>query len=428
GDLARFPFEQGDGAFSVDSKIRDAVIDYAPGWPRVEGIQARMLFQGKTMEVTSTQARIFNVALAPVRVVIPNLLLHDNMLLVDGQAQGPAQDFVRYANSSPVGGHLRGFVTELDARGTMQLGLKMQIPMRHSKDTTMSGTLSLQDNRLAWAGLPPAEQARGEIVFTEKSLAINNLAAQFLGGPLRVDTTPRPGQGPVQIRAQGQASVAGVATWLSADLAQYLWRARPGRIRSARAGFPPAGAASEARCPSAAVVGDDSAARCRQGGRGQTGSNRGRRVAQCAGRTLCARRAAFWRGAGVASGAGLASGRQRAGSGYHGLAGFAARHRRGRGVAAFCDGFKVRLPGYARPAVPGCSSAGKQPQRHLSHSGKWSRTRRRAELPASGCACCARICTVQAFGRSGGKPGCIIQRGGRDDDGSGQIPPAGSHG
>lgn len=222
GDLARFPFEQGDGAFSVDSKIRDAVIDYAPGWPRVEGIQARMLFQGKTMEVTSTQARIFNVALAPVRVVIPNLLLHDNMLLVDGQAQGPAQDFVRYANSSPVGGHLRGFVTELDARGTMQLGLKMQIPMRHSKDTTMSGTLSLQDNRLAWAGLPPAEQARGEIVFTEKSLAINNLAAQFLGGPLRVDTTTRPGQGPVQIRAQGQASVAGVATWLSADLAQYL--------------------------------------------------------------------------------------------------------------------------------------------------------------------------------------------------------------
>ena len=224
GDLAHFPFEHGEGAFSVDSKIRDAVIDYAPGWPRVEGIQARMLFQGKTMEVTSSQARIYNVALAPVRVLIPDLLLHDNVLQVDGLAQGPAQDFVRYANTSPLGSHLRGFVTALDAKGTMQLGLKMQIPMRHSSDTTMSGKLSLQDNSLLWFGLPPVEQARGDIDFTEKNLGIKNLTAQFLGGPLRVDTRTRPGQGQaqVQIQAQGQASVGGVASWLSADLAKHM--------------------------------------------------------------------------------------------------------------------------------------------------------------------------------------------------------------
>ncbi|MDP1924785.1 MAG: YhdP family protein [Thiobacillus sp.] len=222
GDLARFPFERGEGTFSVDSKIRDAVINYAPGWPHIEGIQARMLFQGKTMEVTSSQARIYNVTLAPVRVVIPNLLLHDNVLLVEGLAQGPAQDFVRYANASPVGEHLRGFVTELDARGTMQLGLKMQIPLRHSQDTTMAGKLSLRDNRLVWSGLPPIEQARGEIDFTEKSLSIKNLTAQFLGGPLRVNTPSRPGQGGVQIQARGQASVNGIANWLSADLAKYL--------------------------------------------------------------------------------------------------------------------------------------------------------------------------------------------------------------
>ncbi|MBT9539690.1 YhdP family protein [Thiobacillus sp.] len=226
GDLAKFPFEHGEGAFSVDSQIQGAVIDYAPGWPRIEGIQARMLFKGKTMEVTSSQARIYNVALAPVRAFIPDLLLLDNLLLIEGVARGPAQDFVRYANASPVGDHLRGFMKTLDAKGTMQLGLKMQIPMRHSDDTTLSGKLSLRDNSLMWSGLPPVERARGDIDFTEKSLGAKNIGAQFLGGRLRVDAVTRPGQGQapaqVQILAQGQASVDAAANWLKADLAKYL--------------------------------------------------------------------------------------------------------------------------------------------------------------------------------------------------------------
>lgn len=220
GDLAHFPFERGEGAFSVDSKIHDAVIDYVPGWPRIEGIQARMLFQGKTMEVTSSQARIYNVALAPVRAFIPDLIPLDISLLVDGQAKGPAQDFVRYANASPVGEHLRGFVKALEAKGEMQLGLKMQIPLSHSDDTRMSGKLSLLADTLLWPGLPQLEQVRGDIGFTDSSLGAKNISAQFLGGPLRVDVATRAGL--VQILAQGQASAAGLTPWLGAGMGKRL--------------------------------------------------------------------------------------------------------------------------------------------------------------------------------------------------------------
>jgi uncharacterized protein (TIGR02099 family) len=220
GDLAKFPFDHGEGEFSVDSKIQDAVIDYVPGWPRIEEIQARMLFKGKTMEVTSSKARIYNVALAPVRAFIPDLLVLDTVLQVDGRAQGPAQDFVRYANTSPVGDHLRGFMTTLNAKGTMQLNLGMQIPMSHSDDTRMSGKLSLQDNSLLWTGLPRIEKARGDIDFTGKSLSAKRITAQSLGGPLRVDSSTQAGQ--VQIQVQGQASVDGVAAWLGKDMGKYL--------------------------------------------------------------------------------------------------------------------------------------------------------------------------------------------------------------
>ncbi len=220
GDLAKFPFEHGEGAFSVDSQIKDGVIDYVPGWPRIEGIQARMLFQGKTMEVTSSQARIYGVALAPVRAFIPDLIVHETMLQVDGKAEGPAQDFIRYANASPVGKTLRGFTDGLEGKGPMRLALHLNIPLSHSDDSIVKGRLSFAGNTLLHEGLPPLEQVRGEIDFTQNSLSAQNIAAQFLGGPLRVDTATRAGQ--VQILAQGQATAAGMAPWLGTALGKRL--------------------------------------------------------------------------------------------------------------------------------------------------------------------------------------------------------------
>jgi uncharacterized protein (TIGR02099 family) len=212
GDLAKFPFEPGVGDFSVDVQVKDAVIDYVPGWPRIEGIQARMLFQGKSMIVTSNQARIYGVTLSPVKAVIPDLQHHEELLNIEGEANGPIQDFIRFANFSPVGERLRGFTDALDGNGAMQLALKLQVPLRRSDDTTLVGRLSFLGDTLFPSGLPRLEQVRGDIDFTHDSLDAKNLTAQFLGGPLRIDTATPNGQ--VQILAQGLATAAGLAPWL----------------------------------------------------------------------------------------------------------------------------------------------------------------------------------------------------------------------
>jgi uncharacterized protein (TIGR02099 family) len=220
GDLARFPFDRGDGVFRVDVQARDAVIDYVPGWPRIEGIQGRVLFQGKAMEVTSSQARIYGVALNPVKVVIPDLIHHNEELIVDGQATGPAGDFIRFANSSPVGERLRGVTRALEGSGTMRLKLRLQVPLRHVQDTTLAGNLAFQGNALSRPGLPRLDQVRGAIDFTGHTLAAQGLTAEFLGGPLRIDTATREGE--VQILARGRATAAGMSPWLGSARGQRL--------------------------------------------------------------------------------------------------------------------------------------------------------------------------------------------------------------
>jgi uncharacterized protein (TIGR02099 family) len=214
GDLTHFPFDKGNGRFVVDAQVKDGVIDYVPGWPRIEGIQARMVFRDKVMEVSSNQARIYGVSLSGVKAVIPDLLHHEEQLYIDGRANGPFQDFILFANTSPVGARLRGLTPALEGNGPMQLALKIQVPLRFSHDTTVAGKLSFQGDTAVLSGLPRLDQVRGDIDFTNASLTAKNMTAQFLGGPLRVDTATFNDQ--VRILAQGRATAAGLTTWLGA--------------------------------------------------------------------------------------------------------------------------------------------------------------------------------------------------------------------
>ncbi|MFP5403783.1 MAG: YhdP family protein [Gammaproteobacteria bacterium] len=212
GDLSRFPFENGEGVFRIDIAAKDAVIDYVPGWPRIEDIQAHILFEGKRMEVQARQAKIFGATLAPVKAVIPDLIHHEELLEIDGVANGPAQDFIRFANESPVGARLRGFTDGLGGTGPMRLALRMTVPLRHSHDTTLSGRLSFLGDSLLPPALPRLDQVRGDIEFTHERLTAREITAQFLGGPLRVVADTQPGG--VRVRAQGSVTAAGLAAWL----------------------------------------------------------------------------------------------------------------------------------------------------------------------------------------------------------------------
>src|SRR5574340_558798 len=219
GDLAHFPFDQGNGVFRVDAQVKDGVLDYVAGWPRIDGIDARLLFQGRAMDVTAKEARIYETALSQVDAAIPDLLHHDERLHIDGRASGPVQNFIHFANASPIGKRLRGFTEGLDGSGPMKLALSLEIPLRRSHDATVAGRLSFQGDTLLPSGWPRLEQVSGDVDFTHDSLEAKKVAAQFLGGPLQVRLETRSGQ--AQALVHGRAAAANLTSWIGGG-----WRDR----------------------------------------------------------------------------------------------------------------------------------------------------------------------------------------------------------
>lgn len=222
GDLRDFPFtDASKGQFQVAARVKGATLDYAEGWPRVEGIDGELLFERDRMEIVGRTGRILGAAVSNVRVAIPSLLAARTLLTINGQAEGPTAEFLAFIQRSPVRRMIDGLSDGMRADGRGQLQLKLELPLDDLSTTRVAGEYRFTGNNIvADARLPVVERAAGRVSFTESSLALNEVRGQLFGGPVTISGGTA-AQGGVAIVARGDATVQGVSA-----LFDHPWRAR----------------------------------------------------------------------------------------------------------------------------------------------------------------------------------------------------------
>ena len=222
GDLSQLPF-RGDkpaGEFRIAARIENGRLNYAPGhfgadgiapvWPRAEQINGSVVFDRASMEIKAASARTGGVALANVTASVADLASPERTLLVDGAASGALQEFQRYVEASPVSGWIGHFTEPLRATGNARLGLKLQLPLTHLRDSKVQGALQLMNNDVQLLpDLPPLQAAIGKLDFTEQGMTLNGVGASFLGGPLALTGSALRGSGTL-IRLSGSVSADGI--------------------------------------------------------------------------------------------------------------------------------------------------------------------------------------------------------------------------
>ena len=219
GRLDDFPFRNGKGQFLVSVKVADGLLDYAPGWPVIDGIHGEVRFEGPGMRIEAPAARMFDVKLLDVVADVPDLdALPSEIMTINGKASGTTADFLRFVAESPVSGHIDHFTDGMRAEGSGALDLRLVMPLRKVADTTVKGEYRFSGNRL-WLvdGVPPLDAASGRVSFTEKSLAVPEVRAQALGEPMRLVARTE-ADGSVHFEAAGAVSVSAArAGWRQAE-------------------------------------------------------------------------------------------------------------------------------------------------------------------------------------------------------------------
>lgn len=189
GDLRDFPFpDNRNGLFRIEAHAPGTAIEFAPGWPRIEQADARLLIEGRLLEVRATRAMTAGAQLRNVRVALPDLLADRLVMEVTGEAVDSTQRCLDYIRISPVRGYLEGYTDDIRASGDGLLKLKLAIPLNGDGRSQVVGSYRFSGNDLDLGEhVPWLRQASGEISFTQDGLRADAVQAQVLGGAARID-------------------------------------------------------------------------------------------------------------------------------------------------------------------------------------------------------------------------------------------------
>ena len=224
GDLHDFPFvDPAKGQFQVTARVEKGVLDYVSGWPRIEDIDADLLFEADRMEIYARSASVLGARVSAVHVRIPSFLTPPVRLQVLGQASGPTREFLRYIEASPVARMTGGATEGMRASGNGKLQLKLELPLRELSASKVEGDFEFASNEVVvpHGNLPPIERARGKVSFTEAGFTLHDVKGRVFGGPVTLSGGTRRAGG-VEIVAKGDATVAALRPLLDHPWRRYL--------------------------------------------------------------------------------------------------------------------------------------------------------------------------------------------------------------
>lgn len=216
GELQHFPWGDGQsGLFEVAAKLDAGALSYAPGWPSIEGINGRLSVRGHLMTVNIDEASVFGAKLAGVTAVVPDLGSHDPQLQLRGEAEGSTADFLRFVEHSPIDKRINGFGRGVQTSGRGRLALSLDVPLKHSADTQVSGRYRFSDNTMVvGTSGPRLEQVGGVLAFTQEDASLREGSARVFGMPARFTAERKTGGG-VVVRGGGRAELPALGKELS---------------------------------------------------------------------------------------------------------------------------------------------------------------------------------------------------------------------
>ena len=207
GNLNEFPFvDNRNGIFYVHGRAKGVALEYVDGWPRIENANANFLLQGKQMEVVASSGTTAGLNLKNVKVTIPDILHHDLLLSIKGQADTSNVSALEFIHTSPVRRYLGGLTDSVKAKGNGKLDLELNVPLSDPKSTRVAGVYHLIDSEIEIdKKLPTFRKVNGDLKFRESGLNAESVTAQVLGGPAKLDVSSSDG-GAMSIKLNGKAN------------------------------------------------------------------------------------------------------------------------------------------------------------------------------------------------------------------------------
>ena len=203
--------------------MHDGVLNFGAGWPGLNGVRADVSFEGTRMFIRADQGFYQGAKARDVKVEIPDLMAGGKQLLtVDGKASGTTMDFLHYVNNSRVAEVVGEFTRSVQAKGSGELNLHLEVPLHNAVETKVKGDFRFAGNTLRLLpALPEFTDAGGVLGFSERGISLPGAEATFIGGRVKA-TGVTEDDGTLRFDGQGLMPAAGLRQLVANPAWHYL--------------------------------------------------------------------------------------------------------------------------------------------------------------------------------------------------------------
>ena len=228
GRIDQFPFAQGQGRFEVRGNVVAGALDYLPEWPRIDNIDAQLVFSGTSLEVHGKSAQILNSAVSDVFVTIPDMSSEYAILTIAGDVKGETRDQLAFLQIAPLLREMIGRdLSDVQVGGSGQLHLDLAVPLGRalSHDVKVSAQARLHNNALSlghWGEL--LTRVNGTLVIDNDGVRSDRINAHVLDQPatLEVRTLRAETGAQVQIKSRGMLAPSQLMARINPDWGRYF--------------------------------------------------------------------------------------------------------------------------------------------------------------------------------------------------------------
>ncbi|WP_250512186.1 YhdP family protein [Caballeronia sp. INDeC2] len=212
GDLTRFPYAKfpDAGIFRIEAPFSGGKFDPTPFpprkmanglpnfWPAFEGIDGTFTLAQNKLGFDIDKGHYRGVKVSKVTGRIDDTGNRETKLWIDGKARGPLADMLQYVDDSSLGLMAKHATRKIDAKGDAALALTLGIPRYRPPapqpplKPEYKGSLTFADNEITYGSLPPLTHLRGRADFAAKTVTLDGLTAQLLGGDVRAKGGVKP--------------------------------------------------------------------------------------------------------------------------------------------------------------------------------------------------------------------------------------------
>ncbi len=190
GPLKKFPFKGQEGRFEVWFGVEDLVLDYMPGWPRIEEGLGEASFVNNSFEAVLTDGLLFGNRVRGGRANIRQLR-EASPVVISGEVEGPISDVVKLLGETPLRNHFGDLVEAVEVSGKSETKMSMAIPLKKGGELKIDGRLKMVDAAMK---IKPArldvQKVNGELHFSEYQVDANQIQAQVMGQAVTVNVLP----------------------------------------------------------------------------------------------------------------------------------------------------------------------------------------------------------------------------------------------